>query len=561
MQKSLFIVEFRAVFVYDSALFDVWFNALLMASRLKFIVLWLIAGATLSGLPGPVLAKRSSFTERFIRQSKQADVTRQQIGRAIKNPEQLLDEPLSLPVSPTVNHQQPLHLSLRDAIYLSLRYSPEIQSAELDRVLNRYQLILQENHFELQYTLDGGANKSWPSASAINNTSLSNANVNAGMSLEHRFGGKTSLSTDNQFNGSDYNPSVTLEITQPLLRGAGRTIAERSLRDQQDSEITNAIGLKKSIVDKVTEVIQSYRALIQQNNSAKTQKQSLVDAEKTYSENETRIASGTIPRTANAQQSLQIATIKTDLQVQENSLRGAKQSLLTSIGLDPNMNINVPSDVTIDKIWIPDEEKTLAYALEHSPTMIDANIAYQKAKRAYVSAKNDQLWKLDLNASTRYGQRNGLTGSQHFATFFNGKNSEQQVGVKFSIPVRDLNRRNTLLEAKLHLEKSRIKVVTTKRQVETDIINTVRDIKTQAGLLAMRKEQLELAQTAYELELKKQEAGISSSLDVTNSQNSLINAKNSLIGVKIAYLNSRSKLEQKLLTTLSVWHLDIGFLQ
>lgn len=529
-----------------------------MLYRLAVTLISLLALANAAFARTP-LESAKLRSKAFIESTRQSDSAYHQLEQAIKQPEYVLNNHIRMPVSPDMKATKPFYLSLRDAIFLALRYNPDLQSSELDRVVARYQLRLQQNQFEPQYALDGGANKSWPSATAINDTSLDNANVNATISLNNHLGGKTTLATNNQYNGNEYQPSVTLSLEQPLLRGAGKDMADRNLHDQKDSEKQSKMALKQAVIDKVTAVIEAYRAMIQQNNALKTQRQSLKDAIKTYQQNETRIAAGRLPPSANTQQSFQIAQIKTTLEGQENSRLQASQHLLTTIGLDPDMTIMVPENIHIDKLIIPDEKKSLAYALAHNTNYQNALLEAKKTYRSYLASKNAQHMQLDLTASTRFGEQNGLTGKP-FNAFFNGRNSEQRVGLKFSVPINDLGRREQLISAKLTLEKTRLRLTALKRQLKTDIFNTIRSIRTQAHLYELSQKQLAFAKKSYQLELKKQEAGISSSLDVTNSQDQLIRATNNVMSVKITYLNLMSQLQQKLTTTLDVWHLNIGFL-
>jgi hypothetical protein len=54
---------------------------------------------------------------------------------------------------------KPLYLSLHDAILLSLRFSPVVQGAEIQRVVDKFNLAVAKNQFEFQYALTGLANQ------------------------------------------------------------------------------------------------------------------------------------------------------------------------------------------------------------------------------------------------------------------------------------------------------------------------------------------------------------------------------------------------------------------
>ena len=61
---------------------------------------------------------------------------------AIQQPEFMLKNWVALPTAPRPTVKKQHHLTLEDAILLALRYNPNIQNAELDRIIQRYQLRL-----------------------------------------------------------------------------------------------------------------------------------------------------------------------------------------------------------------------------------------------------------------------------------------------------------------------------------------------------------------------------------------------------------------------------------
>ena len=150
---------------------------------------------------------------------------RTRLKEAIKNPEYLLDHWIDLPTSPEASTQKTLHLTLREAILLALRYNPNIQNAELDRIAQRYQLRLAHNEFELQYALAGTAVVEKSRYSGIGNASTRSYFAAPEFDIKSKLGTEASLKMDNTVAAiGTYNPLMTLSLTQPLLRGFGRDI-------------------------------------------------------------------------------------------------------------------------------------------------------------------------------------------------------------------------------------------------------------------------------------------------------------------------------------------------
>lgn len=481
------------------------------------------------------------------------------IALAKNNPEILLTQTLEVETSPDVSSNQSFSFSLNEAILLALRYSPDLISAELDRIIARYQLKVSENEFELQYALSGGVNASWTKNQGVHQPLQNSSDLASSISRKSLLGGTTTLTMNHLANASGYAPQVILNFEQPLLRGAGKTVVERNLKDRQDQEWMNKLALKSTYINKVNAVISAYRALIQQKNAYETQKKSLKDAQYTVWVNNKRIHAGELEPAGNIQQEYQVSNLSLTLQSQKNQFQQSRRALLLLIGLDPTLKINVPSDVSVPIMVQPNLEKNTAYALANNISYLTALINYKMIKRSVLVAQNEQLWELTLSASHAYGASAALGEDRGIRNLTNGRNQSSQVGLRLTVPVNDLSRKSTLISAKISLEQARLALLAQKRQLKTEVIDKVVAIKNEINLYHMSVKQLDLAKRSYDIEIKKRQAGISSSLDVTNTQNQLISAQNSLTAAKIAYLEGVSSLELLLGTTLDVWRIKMRF--
>lgn len=484
------------------------------------------------------------------------------LDNAIKNPEFMLDHWVDLPASPTSDHRKKRRLTLREAILLALRYNPNIQNAELDRILQRYQLRLAHNEFELQYALAGTAAIENTRYSGVGNTVTRNYMATPELDLKTKYGGEVSLNMDNNVAAyGNYNPLLNLSFKQPLLRGLNKAVNEAGLLNAIDNECLNKLNLKQSVIDQITQVITAYRTLILSGNNLENQKRQLKEANKSFQMNEKKIEAGQLEPTANIQQSYQIESLNLMVEQAETDFKTAAQDLLQTIGLDPDMQLSVPSDVNLDKISIPSVAASIRQALEHNVQYIALKMVFRADERAYTVAKDQQLWQLDFNANAQAGTINNVdnTTPSGIRGIYNGNNLVESAGITLTIPLHDLNRRNQLITAKVKLEKDRLNLIAAKRTLITMIKNTIRSIQSQARRYELAKRQVTLAAKSYDLEKKKQQAGIASALDVSNTQNQLIQAQIGLISAKIAYLNQLSTLQRILGTTLDYWHIKLRY--
>jgi len=481
---------------------------------------------------------------------------------AILNPEFMLDNWIELPTSPMARAKSVLHLSIREAILLALRYNPNIQNAELDRIIQRYQLRLANNEFELQYALGASGVTQKSTFNGVGSATSNGFIASPEFNLRTKLGTQASLSMDNNVApNNEYNPLLNFSITQPLLRGFGKSVNEAALLDAKDSEWLNKLNLQQSVIDQITQVIMSYRALILSGNNLQNQRLQLKEAKRSYEINEKKIDAGQLEPTGNIQQSYQIESLSLMVEQGENDFKTASQDLLQIIGLDPDMHLSVPSDVALHKIIIPDLNKSIEIALNHNSLYLAQTMALRADERAYKVAKNQQLWQLDLSGNIQSGISSDVTGNGNggLRGVYSGNNLNESARVTLTVPLHDISRRSQLISAKVRLEKDRLNLIATKRGLVTNITNTVHNIESLAKRFQLAQKQVKLAEQSYALEKKKQQAGISTALDVNNTQNQLIQAQSGLIGAKVAYLNQLSTLQRTLGTTLEYWQIKLRY--
>lgn len=492
---------------------------------------------------------------------QQITLGEQQLEQAITNPEYVLNHWIELPTSPTPKNKTPKFLSLREAILLALRYNPNIKNAELDRIIQRYQLRLAHNQFELQYALAGTAFVEKSHYTNVGSVTTKNYLLTPELDLKTKLGGQFALKMDNNVGAiGNYNPLLNFSYNQPLLRGFGREVNESGLLNAIDNDWLNKINLRQSIMDQITQVILTYRGLVLSGNNLLNQKEQLQEANKSFEINKKKIEAGQLEPTANIQQSYQIESLKLMVEQAENDFRNTSQDLLQALGLDPEMKIAVPNDVTLEKILVPDLEEAIAIGLEHNAQYIALKMSLRANERAYKVAKNQQLWQLDFNANIQAGTMTDVDNTASgIPGIYKGHNINQAAGLTLTIPINDVERKSQLITAKVQLEKDTLNLIAAKRALITSIKNTISNIESQSKRYSLAKRQVDLALRAYSLEKKKQQAGISSALDVNSTQNQLLLAQRGLISAKVDYLNQLSILQRLLGTTLEYWKIKMRY--
>ncbi len=461
-----------------------------------------------------------------------------------------------LPAVVTAKKKPPHFMSLHDAIMLALRFNPKIANAELDRITQKYALREAEHQFEWQPGLTGTAGYS-RSQSATGTQTDETYNITPSASKASSFGTNLTVTMPNEFEGNQYNPEITVEVKQPLLKGFGSRVNLAPLKDAYDNELTNKLTLKDTIIRQVINVIRDYRNLITVNNNLATAKQSLKSAIKREKDTRIQIRAGRLPRTEIVEQQAQVQTLRLADTRGQNAQSQARHKLLEVIGLDPDHPISVPHGVSLNKTRVPNLHQTIDYALKHNLPYVKSLIGFRKVKRDLYIAKDNMRWQLDLDAQASTG--GGLGSRTTLVSLLDAKANAESVGVTLTIPLDTVQLKSQLASASVSFQQTRINLTQKQRILRTSIRDEVTNIASLSQQVDISEKQVKLTRRSYELEVKKQQVGKASSLDVSVAQDKWIQSKRSLITAKISYLDAETSLNASLAKTLDIWGIKIRY--
>lgn len=447
----------------------------------------------------------------------------------------------------------PKHLSLQDAIALALRNNPQIRSAELQRIVDRFSFEVARNQFWPQYSFDASATYS--------NGTKPYYSTNPKVSLDTPIGSRIDLGLNDQVNDGR-ETSAFVQVTQPLLRGFGPSVARANYLSAYEQAIINCFAFKDNLMTAITNVIQAYYKLVQDYNTQKVNQASLEEANKLFRATELRIKAGKIPATEIVQQKTQIATSKMALTRDTNTIMQDYRSFLILLGLDPRSCLEVDKHININVCPLPSCEEAIQIAL-------CKNLDYQRSLRqlrqlelALTLAKNEQRWKLDLVARAQQE----LIRNKNFATVNidqldaignDPPGGDRTLIFNLNIPINDLNRKQILCRAKIALKQYTIALETQRQQLIAAVMNTWQALQTQSSQIKLAEDAVKYSQQSLDIAQKKFTYGRTTMFEVTNLQRNYLVQQISLINEQISYLNNEAAFEKLLGITLEKWHIDI----
>lgn len=458
-----------------------------------------------------------------------------------------------------IDNKKPIALSLDEALVIALRENPNVQSAKLGYVLQKFSLWVQEWEFYPHFSIaaNAGVNQN-----RSNNKSSGghNFNIQPQMTWTSPIGTNVTVTgTNNKIN--HYNPGLSAEIVQPLMRGFGRAVVENALFNARDSLITTGLSLRGSVQSMVTNIIDAYLNVVDAEKRIKIDEAAVKRAEESVQQTKLFIKAGRKAGNELVTVQANVATAKSTLEADRNALAQARYALLTEIGLDPNTPVTIASldiPALIKKYKLPTLEETKGLALENDIPYQTADITlHGRNARQVLVAKDQARWQLNLTSSLGSGNGSGGGLNSGFNSLFNGANQRQSVGLSLIIPIDDQRTKQGILNAKVALQQAELGIKTKRWRIQTNAINGWNLVQSSYRTLQFAKDAERLQEKTYNVNYQKYLHGLIDSLELQSAQIELTRAQGSYLNAQIQYLKSLVNLDQLIGHTLETWQVKV----
>ena len=452
-------------------------------------------------------------------------------------------------------------LSLDESILLAVRKNPNVKITQLNQVLQKFALEVQEWEFHPHYLLQ--ASHQTTRTYSVTTHGMVTSNVSGivpSASLLTPLGTRMTLSAPNNITGN-YNPGLTFEVIQPLMRGFGKPIVEAELYNAIDSEKISRLNTEGELRNTVTAVINAYLDVILAKNTLEID-QKAFDREKiSYVQTQKFIKAGHKAKVELVTVQAGIAHLRTRIETDKNLLEQARYELLTTIGIDPDTPVVFSSiDVKklINKYHIPTLMDSKQRILENDIQYQIAQITIEGAeKRAILIAKDNTRWQLDVRLNGSVGNSTG--GGKHAGinSLVNGVNMTNSSTVNLTIPIDDREAKNQLASAKIALQQAEIALQQQKWIIQKNAINGWRNVFSAERVMEYSRTAEQLQQQNYLINSKKYAFGLIDSLELQTAQIELVSTQKDLADNQIDYLKALVNLDNLTGMTLKTWNIQV----
>ena len=345
-----------------------------------------------------------------------------------------------------------------------------------------------------------------------------------------------------------YEGRLQLTFIQPLLKNFGIEVNTALIRQAQNTEEIARQKLLQTILDTVFAVQLGYWELVFRIEDLGVKREALTLAGNFLAENKLRAELGTLAPIELVQSETQVKQREGDVITAEGAVREAEDVLKQTLNIPESLGtwrIRLRPTDTPPYTPIADTsiEEKVAFALQHRPDVVQAQLTVASQEIARNAARNQRLPQVDLGGAASVS---GFSGDLGNATTDIGTADGYNwaFSLTFSYPLGNRAANNALQQQNLLLKQALIDQRKVQQTVSREIFQTVRNLETFSKTVEVRRAATVLARTQLEAEQEKFRLGLSTSFNVLQFQNQLTSARSDEIRALSDYNEALGRLDQ-----------------
>lgn len=409
-----------------------------------------------------------------------------------------------LKVSKDKSGKDIVDLSLENAVKVALANNLDIRVVAFDPEISRQELIQAAAVFDYVVFAGAGFDHSdlrLNSAAARHQRTNTNSYqvglknhtaTGADVSLTYEMTRTWSSSNVTRWT-SAYEPTVTLELTQPLLRGAWPGVNLATLRIARINRDISDLAFRSKVEQVAFEVESTYWLLVQARSEVDIQRKLLEETKKTQKRIVARekfdVKRPQLMQIKAAVETRRAALIRARKVVLDVQDQLARMLLDDKINLLDDYEIAPKTKARIGKVKF-DRNDQLLSALKKNSSMKQAELEIKAAGINVRVAKQELLPKLDLTASTGLQGMDNSAGEGH-RQMSSTRYHSYGVGLVFEYPIGNRG-------AKAELEKRRFQRLKAVKSMRNLAVQIAQDIKENLRQLDATYQEMQAQQAAVE---------------------------------------------------------------
>lgn len=352
------------------------------------------------------------------------------------------------------------------------------------------------------------------------------------------FGGEPGTYMEVQF-GTKHNASVGVQLSQLVFNGSyfvGLKAAKEFLQLSKTQLLQVEQDVRQAIANSYYLVLVSEKNKELMNKTINTMEKLIGDTQAMYEQ-------GFMEDTDVDKLKLLLSDLQTNVLNAENQHKNAKNLMKFNLGMSVSDEIELTDNLDILLLSLnPEESLSQDFSLENHLTF------KMMESQETISEFQIQLAKMEYLPTVSAflsAQSNAQRNEFNFFDFEEKWFPTTLVGLQFAIPIFSSgNRLFKLQQAKLELEKTKNTRMQVNERLLMGATTAKNNMEVAMETYQNKKSSYELAGRIYEKEQLKYKNGVSSSTDLNQSYNQLLESQGTFLGATLDMLNKKLELDK-----------------
>lgn len=452
-----------------------------------------------------------------------------------------------------VGSEEQYPLSLKNAVEIALKNNLNIRLKKDNSEIAEGAIQIAEGRFDEKISIETGYESVESTALSLGSAEdEERGKVDASISKRFVTGTEVELGWDNKRYDTDsegmlinpsYGSELSVEVTQPLLRGFGTDVQTGEILAAEKSYEASVFEVDSLSADLAAQVKKGYWELVYAWQDIEVKKISVELAQKLLAETMDNITAGKMAEVEMYQPQSEVARREEDLISAERAIGFAEDELKLLMNSDDwFLGIN-PTDKPKSTVVHVDPQQVLAKALENRPDLLAAERNVEAAKIQEMLAEDDLKPVLNLVGGLGYGGTDDSYGNA-LSDITDDTDTRWNVGLMLTFPLDNSVAKGSLRQAHANYSRAKTSAELLRVEIKKSIRTTVRDIQlAQKAMEATRKTSI-ATQKRLEAEQTKFDAGRSTTLDVLAAQEAYSQALSQENRTGITYVQLLAELDR-----------------
>lgn len=374
--------------------------------------------------------------------------------------------------------------------------------------------------------------------------------VGAIATIKSPIGTELSLALTKPLGSSGSSSSrATLDLIQPLLRGAGTSIAMQDYRRQLITKEATGRNLDSAKDQIVTATFNAFFALYQQQQALTIAQAGLARATESARISSLQLDAGRIARVDTLQTRADVLRAAIDVESAIAAKSYAQRLLALTLG-DPESSSYVVEETLPVMPPIVGLEEVVATAFGERKELALASDDAELLRMALDKAKDDLLPRLDVGLKIEQGIGRSSASGDPLATAIPRGTA---LALTLEVPLTRSDQKAAKDVAALNIERQRLVVEDLKRRIQNDAFSAVTELSTSTRRSELAATMLELQRTRMTAESEKFRSGRSSSNQMSDAQTALQDAERAYLQSKLDTIRSQFAIDAVMGRTIKQW--------